>query len=231
MSVSKQLYQLQEIDLELEANEQALARVISQLGESQVVVAARNELTRESQRLEELRQQQHSMEWEIDDRTVKLAAVEEKLYSGRITNPKELANLQHEADGLNSRRSQVEDKALETMEGVSRGEAKVVTLGSQLKKLEVEWQHEQQQLLAEAERHKATIADLKQKRQLMVVNIDPAAVDVYHGVKKQKGRAVAKVEAGTCRGCGITLFTAQLQQARGNPLVQCSNCRRILFLA
>ena len=41
MGVAKQLYQLQEVDLELESGEQALARITSQLGESQAVVAAR----------------------------------------------------------------------------------------------------------------------------------------------------------------------------------------------
>ena len=231
MGVARQLYQLQEIDLELEANEQALARIISQLGESQVVVTARKEFTRESQRLEELRQQQRSAEWEIDDFTTKLAALEEKLYSGRITNPKELANLQHEVDGLRARRRRVEDKALEIMEQVLQAEAGEATLGSELKGLEAEWHREQQQLLAEAEQHKAIIADLKQRRQLLLASIDSSAVSVYHEVKKQKGRAVAKVERGTCRGCGITLTTAQLQKARGDRLVQCSNCGRILFFS
>jgi predicted nucleic acid-binding Zn-ribbon protein len=115
MGVAKQLYQLQEVDLELESAEQALVQIKGQLGESQTVVAAQNEFTKEQQRLEELQQQQHSAEWEIDDLTTKLVAVEEKLYSGRIKNPKELANLQHEADGLKARRSKVEDRALEVM--------------------------------------------------------------------------------------------------------------------
>jgi len=35
MSVVKQLYQLQEVELEIESNEQALAQIASQLGESQ----------------------------------------------------------------------------------------------------------------------------------------------------------------------------------------------------
>ena len=118
MSIARQLYQLQAVDLELASNEQALKRLTSQLGESQEVVTTQEELSRESQRLEELRRQQHSIEWEIDDFTAKLAVVEEKLYGGRITNPKELANLQHEADGLKGRRNQAEDRVLEIMEQV-----------------------------------------------------------------------------------------------------------------
>ena len=40
MGVAKQLYQLQEVDLELESNEQALRQMTSQLGESRAVVRA-----------------------------------------------------------------------------------------------------------------------------------------------------------------------------------------------
>ena len=72
MSIAKQLYQLQEVDLELESNEKALRQIISQLGESQEVVKTKTKLTLEQQHLEELRRQQHSTEWEIDDLTGKL---------------------------------------------------------------------------------------------------------------------------------------------------------------
>jgi len=87
MSDAKQLYQLQEVDLELESGEQALSRITSQLGESQEVVKVRNRLTLEQQRLAELEQQQHSVEWEIDDLGNKVAILEQKLYGGGITNP------------------------------------------------------------------------------------------------------------------------------------------------
>ena len=93
MSVTRQLYQLQEIDLQIENNEQALARFISQLGESQTVARARNELASEQKRLEELKKKQHSTEWEIDDLTNRVVANEEKLYSGKITNPKSHAEM------------------------------------------------------------------------------------------------------------------------------------------
>jgi predicted nucleic acid-binding Zn-ribbon protein len=231
MSIARQLYQLQEVDLELAASEQALAGIMSQLGESQAVAAARNRLAGEQQRLEELRAQQRSAEWEIDDLRAKLVVIEGKLYSGQITSPKELANLQREVEGLRDRCNRVEDKALGIMEQVSEAEELIATLGSELENLEGEWQNSQRQLSAEAERHKAIIAELEQKRQLLVAGIDPQAVSVYYQAQRQRGRAVAKVEQGTCRGCGISLSTAQLQQARGERLVQCASCGRILFFA
>ena len=229
--VAKQLYQLQEVDLELESNEQALKQIIGQLGESQEVVSLRDRLASERQRLEELRRQQHSLEWEIDDITTKLAATEDKLYSGSIGNPKELANLQHEVDILKLRRSQVEDKALDVMEQVELATGSMATMSSQLKTLEAEWQSQQQQLSSEVERLKAVMSDLQHKRQALSAEIEPKAVELYHKLKKQKGTAVAKVEQGVCQGCRISLSNADLQRVRGGSLVMCSSCSRILFLA
>jgi hypothetical protein len=231
MGAAKQLYQLQEVDLELESNEQALKQITSQLGESQEVVRVRSRLISERQRLEELRRQQHSSEWEIDDITSKLTATEDKLYSGSVGNPKELANLQHEADGLKLRRSQLEDKALDVMEQVELAAGSVTTISSQLKTLEAEWQSQQRQLSSEMEKLKAVMSALQYKRQTLSAEIDPEAVELYHELKKQKGTAVAKVEQGICRGCGISLSASELQRARSGILTQCSSCGRILFLA
>jgi len=231
MVVAKQLYQLQEVELEIESNEQALAQIASQLGESQTVVRARTELKLKKQHLEELKRQQHSAEWEVEDLVNKLTPAEEKLYSGRIKDPKELTNLQHEVDGFRIRRSQLEDKALEIMDQVELSTASVATLSNELKTLETEWHNQQQQLSANMEQLKTTLSDLKHKRQLLSAKINPQAIEFYQELKKQKGRAVAKVEQGICHGCRILLPTTELQRARGDSLVQCSSCGRILFLA
>jgi hypothetical protein len=231
MNVAKQLYQLQEVDLELESNEQALNQIASQLGESQAVIRTQAELKLEHQRLEELKREQHSAEWEIDDLITKLASAEEKLYGGSIRNPKELTNLQHEIDGLKTKRDRLEDKALEIMDQVELTEASVASLISQLEQLEAEWHRWQQQLSSRMEQLKTIMSDLEHKRQLLLAKIDPQAVEFYHELKKQKKTAVAKVEQGICLGCRISLATTELQQARSGNLVQCSSCGRILFLA
>ncbi len=231
MGVAKQLYQLQEVELEIESNEQALAQIASQLGESQAVARTQTKLKLKQEHLEELGRQQHSAEWEIEDLVNKLTTAEEKLYSGRIKDPKELANLQHEVNGLKARRSQLEDKALEIMDQVELAMASVTTLSNELKELEAEWRRQQQQLSTNMEQLKTTLSDLKHKRQLLSAKIDPQAIEFYQELKKQKRQAVAKVEQGICRGCRISLPTTELQRARGDSLVQCSSCGRILFLA
>ena len=231
MSITKELYQLQEVDLELESNEQALRQKVSQLGESQEVRRVQSELSSQRQHLEELKRQQHSAEWEIDDLTNKITTLEQKLYDGSIRNPKELTNLHHEVAGLKVRRDQLEDKALEIMDQVELAEAGVATISSELKRLETEWHRQQQRLSIDIEQLKTTLSDLEHKRRLMLTKLDPQIVDFYEGLRRQKGAAVAKVDQGMCRGCRISLPIIELQRARSGSLVQCGSCGRILFLA
>lgn len=231
MSIARQLYQLQEVDLEVETNEQALQGLISQLGESQVVVQTRAKLSSIEQQLEELKKQQHKVEWEVDDVGAKVKSVEDELYSGRIRNPKELTNLQAEAEALKARRTQSEDRALELMEQVEKATAEAAATRKELAMLEKEWRRQQKQLSADIEKLRKVLADLMQKRQLLAEQVHPEALDFYQRLRKQRGKAVAKVEQGICRGCQISLSITDLQRARSGTLVQCSSCGRILFQA
>jgi predicted nucleic acid-binding Zn-ribbon protein len=231
MNLARQLYQLQELDQEIDSDEKALKQVTSQLGESQAVLEARSQLQSEQQHLEELKHQQHSAEWEIDDIAIRIAAAEKSLFSGSIKNPKELASLQQDVDMLKKRRGQLEEKALEIIEQVEQSEAGVAEMSGELKTLTADWQRQQKQLAGEKTRLQTALADLKQRWQLLSAEIEPETVEFYQQLRKGKGTAVARVEQGICRGCRISLPTTDLQRARGNRLVHCSSCGRILFLA
>ena len=112
MSIARDLYRLQEVDLALEANLQAQKRASGQIGESPIVLKARAKLAEEQKNLETLTSQQKSTEWEIDDLTAKIKGTEKKLYGGKIFNSKELSSLQQETEDLKKRRSALEDKSL-----------------------------------------------------------------------------------------------------------------------
>ena len=231
MNLASQLYQLQELDLEIESDERALKEVTAQLGESQAVLKSQSQLESEQKRLEELKHKQHTAEWEIDDITGNITAVEEKLFSGKVQNPKELSSLQQDVDMLKKRRGRLEEKALDVIEQVEQSEAAVADITAELKTLTTDWQSQQKQLTEEKERLKAALADLKEKWQKLAGGIAPETVEFYQQLKRAKGTAVVRVEQGICRGCRLSLPTTDLQRVRGNNLVQCSSCGRILFLA
>jgi predicted nucleic acid-binding Zn-ribbon protein len=231
MNISRQLFNLQEVDQELASNEQAYARITSQLGESKAVLDIRVKLETATGQLEDATHSQHTVEWEIEDLSAKLSKFEGELYSGKTTSPKELTGLQQEIDNLKKNRGKLEDHDLEIMETIERLNATISELRSNLEKRETEWQVQQKDFNAELKELEHTISALKEKREALASEIDPQVLTIYEELKKQKGTSVAKVEQGICRGCRISLPVNELQQVRSGSMVRCSSCGRILYLA
>ncbi len=230
MVIARQLYQLQEVDLEIESDEKALNGIVVRLGDNRVILEAQGRLTSAEQQLDDLRKRQRAAERETEDLAVKLATEEGKLYSGRIQNPKELANLQHEVELIKEKRSRLDDGVLAVMDEVERAENGLAAAAAALQKLEAAWNKEQQVLTAEAAALRGKLADLTQKRQSLSAGIETPVVGAYDKLRKQKGQAVVRVEQGICRGCRISLPSSDMQQVRSGNLVHCSSCGRILFL-
>ena len=231
MSIARDLYQLQEVDTALEANNQAQKRVSGQIGESPTVLRARTKLAEELKNLETLSARQKSTDWEIDDLTAKIKDTEKKLYGGKIFNSKELSSLQQETDELKKRRSALEDKSLGLMDDLELTQKAVDNSKEELSKMEIQWQAQQKQLAAELEQLKAAQIALENNRQQITSLIDADTLFTYQELRKRKGVAVAKVEQGICQGCRITLPNTDLQRAKGGGVVRCSSCGRIIFLA
>jgi predicted nucleic acid-binding Zn-ribbon protein len=230
MSVAGQLYKLQEIDLEIAEEARRLGQVNGRLGKDAVVVVTRQKLDAAKEKLEEFRQRQRSLEWEIDDLASKIKKGDEELYSGRIKNPKELSNLQHDVELLKSKRDGLETSDLQIMEQVESAEGNATALTRELEKTTAEWQREQEQLRNDKAALESSLSRLKEKRQALAAEIDAGTVALYERLRKGKEFAVARVEQGICRGCRISLPSSELQQARSGALVQCGSCNRILYL-
>ena len=230
MNIPRQLFQLQEVDLQIEAREKAVERMTAELGENQVLLQARAGVAEQQKRLESLSSDQRSLEWEIEDITGKVKGFEKDLYSGRIRVPKELSSLQQEVAALKALRAQSEDKALVVMEAVDKTREEVTRLGAALKAVEAEWLSHQDSLKKNIESEKKSLSELTEKQQALVKEIDASALQLYRTLRKQKGTAVARVEQGICRGCRISLPVNELQNVRSGSFVQCSSCGRILYL-
>ena len=230
MNIAKLLFELQEVDIELEGKNLAIKEMTARLGESQSLFDARVRLTEAKKQLDGLLREQRSLEVDIDDLTGKLNASEKDLYSGRIRIPKELSSLQQDITSLKNRRAQLEDKALEIMEKVEENRGEVGRMTVELERIESEWHSDQQKLARDLEEEKNAVTVLTRRQQEMAAGIDAASLELYRLLRRQKGTAVARVEQGICRGCRISLPVSELQLVRSGVIVQCSSCGRILYL-
>jgi predicted nucleic acid-binding Zn-ribbon protein len=230
MSYARNLHQLQQLELDIEVLQSNHNAVNARLKDRSALDEANTRLDITRHCLDELKKKQHTLDWEIEDISIKLETESKTLYSGRIKNPKELSSLQHDAESLKSRKDGLEEVALELMEQVEQAETNMVLRSRELKKLEEEQIVKESELSAELRKLNISLAEIETKHQQTIDEIDRADIDLYGELKKQKGRAVAVVEQGVCRGCGLSLSSAWLQRARGNALVRCTSCGRILFL-
>jgi predicted nucleic acid-binding Zn-ribbon protein len=95
MTLTKQLYELQELDTDIESTQQTLKLKTGQLGKREALDAAQADLNAKKKELDGLNHERRDAEAELEDTTSKITAANEQLYGGRITNSKELSNLQH----------------------------------------------------------------------------------------------------------------------------------------
>jgi len=224
------LYRLQLLDGELAEHLSRLREMESQLGESRELLAARRAREQAEADLANWHARLRELEMDLDVVNGRISATEQRLYSGQVTNPKELASLQQDLLYSKRSRDETEDEVLMAMERVDKGENGLSSADRKLKATESAWQKEQARLAQEIEREQAVVSELKQAREELVAPLDARHMALYQELLRKKGgRAVARLSGSMCEGCRVTLPSSQAQQIRrAQELVTCPNCGRIL---
>jgi hypothetical protein len=228
MSLTGQLYRLQQLDIELEKKLQELSEVNHGLSDNEVLATAESKLSSHKDQLESVSKKQRSSEWELADLQEKIRQIDSRLYSGTTKDPKELVNLEKEVKGLKSQIKAKEDALLDFMSQMEEIEANTKTAIEEVERLKQEWEQRQETLGERKGEVEALLAKLKADRVTLVQQLDSEALDTYERVKLSRGQAVAKVERGECQGCHIAVPTSQWQRVKAGDLIQCNSCSRIL---
>ncbi len=227
---AKALYRLQQIDLQIARNEKQLSALRAQLTEPETLSTTKEALT-------SLRQQLRHSETELTDAELttqgleaKIKQIESALYSGRVTNPKEIASQQANVLSMKKHLSALEDRQLDLMMQYEQLEGQEQELQHTLKTEESRWHQILSQLLAEIEQVEQVLAKLQSDRQALVDSIATADLQLYEHLRARKGGiAVARLEDHRCSVCGISV-PESIQQAvmYGGDLAYCGSCGRIL---
>ena len=230
MTLAKTLYDLQQIDLDIQKEQDTLDDIKQQLGESESLVQARAALQAEKKHLSETEKQQRDLEYEVEDLRNSIKKLNDKLYGGREKNPKELVSLEKELSIFKTKLRQKEDDLLDLMAEIESVQDKIKTNGLKLEKIEDEWQREQKDLTQKQAELKRRLSELNRQRTVVASDVAGQTLELYEVIRSRKGQAVAKIEQGRCQGCRLNLAVNELQRARAGDLIQCSSCGRILCL-
>ncbi|NIV36524.1 MAG: hypothetical protein GWN58_45950, partial [Anaerolineae bacterium] len=231
VSVLRQLHQLQLVDSEHQDKGRQLAMVNDGLGESEEVIQAQEAVVQTETSLGELRAELRALELEIAGVNTKLKQNQDRLYSGRVRNPKELSNLQEEAAALRRRRSELEDGQLELMIGVEEAEAELAERQARSNQIESTWRDEQARLQAEKEELEFRLAELEEECEGMRARIGAADLALYDNLRSRLGgTAVVRLKRGTCTACGVDVPTSMARAVEhGDGMHNCPICGRLLF--
>ena len=198
MSIARELHQLQLVDSEMTEQSQRLAEVQAGLGEAGDVIRAQEAVVQTEEGLDRLRAQLRALELEIAGLDAKLKKNQERLYSGRVRNPKELSNLQEEAAALRRRLSDLEDDQLELLIAIEEDEAELAERQARLRQITDTWNRDQAALLAEKERLESNLADLEELRRGRRARLGPADLAMYDDLRDRLG------------GIGVALMASAL---------------------
>jgi predicted nucleic acid-binding Zn-ribbon protein len=161
----------------------------------------------------------------------KIAEVEKRLYSGAITNPKELRDLEQDLASLRRRREAIEEQELEAMIAAESAEGQMVASETELQQAEAAALQTQGALLDERQHLQTRAAQLGGEREAVNGSISAEDQILYVRLRQSKhGRALAKLAEGSCSACGEEVSSSHLQEVRrGATLVRCGCCERILY--
>ncbi|MBP8003296.1 MAG: hypothetical protein KA314_08765 [Chloroflexi bacterium] len=230
MAQIRLLYRLQEMDNDIRVKKQRLGEVLRLQKEDETVKKARAEAAAAASQREHWQKQRRKLETEIADLENKTKQASDRLYSGVVKNPKELADLQHQIEAMSRHHATLEDTLLETMLEVEEAEKEYAAAAATQQQVETTWEKNNTGLRHEQEQLALHLHDLLGRRQEMSKLIKPGDLTLYDQLaKKQGGVAVAQVQYNMCGVCRVTVSAQKIKSAQEGELVYCGSCGRILY--
>ncbi len=231
MSRATALFRLQGVDLELDAGRARLKDIDRVLSDSPEVREVHQRVIEAQAQLHTARVALQSLELDAQAFSEKIAEADERLYSGRVTNPKELRDLEQDIASLKRQRAAVEEKQLEALIRAETAEAELGAVQARQQQVEQETAKLHSSLLGERSSLTTRFERLEIEREAIMAPLPPDDREIYERLRRTKnGRAVVQLEEGVCTACGVAPSSSRIQSVRqGNELVRCGNCDRILY--
>ena len=228
--------------LELQAQDSILAQLqhrkntLPELAEIATLEARAKEL--DGQRIEhetaasDLARAQKKADAEVEQVKARRTRDEERLNSGAVSNPKDLASLQHELVALERRISTLEDDELEIMEALEEAQARLANVQGDLTAV----RSELDQKIAARDAAIAVLdqqaAEAQAERGTVVGGVPADLIGLYDKLRSQYGTGAAALRARRCEGCRLEINGADLRELAAQPadeVLRCPECSRILI--
>jgi len=157
----------------------------------------------------------------------RLRTREKELMSGRIRNPTELMQMSEEVQHMKARFVEEEDAELKLMEEADAADHAVREATEDLEQARRQSVSEEPELRENLRTWTMELAEVETERDAIWEQVPKPAQVAYSRMRMQP--AVAQVINGQCAACHVTVTSSGMQMLRkGDELVHCENCGRIL---
>ena len=231
MSDVAALYRLQELELDILERAKRIKAINAQLEDDAALHQAEAENEEAQEALESAEARVRDMELEIASAVDKRQSAESRLYSGEVTKPKELQDMQMEVEALTRRKSVLDDELFKLNSERDDLRSKAEDADVRCNQAREEHAQESKDLLEEKQALTDTVSQLLARRKSSVAAIPQQAFQTYNSMRTAKSnRPVAVLKDKACTICGIEQnYIVITAINRGEDLVNCQNCGRILI--
>ena len=165
-----------------------------------------------------------------EEHRTRLRSREKELMSGRIRNPTELTQMSDEVQHMKSRFVEEEEAELRFMEDAEAADEALRAITTELDAARARAAAEAPALQAELDELRADLAGVEAEKDQIWAEVPPTAQRTFTRLRVQP--AVAEVRNSQCTACRVTVTSSGMQLLRkGDDIVNCENCGRILVLA
>lgn len=232
MSEIERLYELQELDLRIVDLEKEIAGLEARLSDDSTLAEASRRVAALEAHADQFAARRWAVDRSLEGLQDRLERIQARLYSGAITNVKEMEAAEEERTVTERSIAESEDELLEVMVTAEEIDEALAKGRQIVGKLEDQRRADVAALTAKVEDARGELLTLSPRRSEMTAAISPPILHRYETLRSSKGgMAVARVERGLCSGCRMALTTSELQRVRStaDPM-SCGSCRRLLYL-
>ncbi len=231
MNIGFQLFQLQEIDTDLDNAQQRIIEIDGLMMNDTRIINVQNNLKKAKKQLVADNNEFNTISGDIHNKNIKVSQSEANLYNGSVKNPKELQDLQMEISSLIKTIRKLEDALLEVLIRVDQSEKNLEIHKIDFKNANSNFATQSSLLQGEKNTLLEKIQGLNSKRSTMITQIDQDNQNRYESLRKLKNSlAIAKLQDDACGACGAGLTAGQRQEARSaSKLFICPSCGRFIY--
>jgi hypothetical protein len=228
----KNLVKLQEIDQEIheiEKNKERLPRLLHLAADG--LRAAESEMDTAKGVLEVVSKERRTSEGELSDEGEHLNRL--KLRTSEIKDNKAYFAHMKEIDDCQKKISKLEEVVVELIDKVEKAEAELKAKEEALAQEHSKYEDSKVNIEKRFEAGDQKLVEMRLKRDELVPGIGKEALELYNDVRRRyPDSAVVEAKDGNCTGCRMVLPPQYFANVRkGEMVVSCVNCRRIMYFA